>query len=540
MLNCITDFFQYGAIPLDSYSGVYDMRLVALSYMVAVFASYIALDLTGRLRDHNNTKASSLLWLVGGSIAMGAGIWSMHFIGMLSFKITGLNFEYDIYWTGFSLIVAILASLFALFLLKRSVINIVHLIAGGIILGLAIASMHYTGMEGMLITLNIRYLPGLFLLSIIVAIVASEAAIWLALKSNTVIMRLRNRIKFASALVMGVAICGMHYTGMAASVFTPLCTPALTSGTSLDPTILAMSIATVTFMILSIALFASSYKEAINQQQFEHARQLGMAEISASVLHNVGNVLNSVNVSANTLSEQLNTSKINNLEKLVNLLKSHQNDLANFLTTDAQGKKVIDYIDNLSSHQQSEQKKYTDEVNIIIKNISTIRDIISTQQTLSKSAGFESIIIVNELLDECLLITGVELNEQITTVKNYEKFSPVLIDKVKLLQVLINLIRNAKDALLESSNKTKVLTLKSYVRENFIFIEIQDSGIGISPTNLSKIFYYGFTTKRAGHGFGLHTCALVINELGGEISVTSDGVEKGTTFILKLPYIQPK
>lgn len=121
----------------------------------------------------------------------------------------------------------------------------------------------------------------------------------------------------------------MHYTGMAASIFTPLCTPAIVAtnvnaANSLDPTILAMAIAAVTFIILSVAFFASNYKEAMNLQQFEKARQLGMAEISASVLHNVGNVLNSVNVAAQTISERLTNVKSNRLDKLSTLLNEHQ------------------------------------------------------------------------------------------------------------------------------------------------------------------------------------------------------------------------
>src|SRR5688572_11015137 len=151
-------FFQLQALPVGHYTGIYDPRLVILSYLVAVFASYVALDLTGRLRDQNNDETTNRLWLLGGAIAMGAGIWSMHFIGMLSFAIPGLSLRYDVLWTVISLLVAIFASGFALYLLKRSVINVVHLAAGGIILGLAIASMHYTGMAAMLITLNIRYL----------------------------------------------------------------------------------------------------------------------------------------------------------------------------------------------------------------------------------------------------------------------------------------------------------------------------------------------------------------------------------------------
>ncbi len=541
MLCQIPGFFQSFPLPINRYIGGYDTYLIGLSYVVAVFASYIALDLVGRLRDKNNTKASSMLWLLGGAIAMGAGIWSMHFIGMLSFRIPGLSLQYDLFWTLISLLVAILASGFALYLLKISVINVVHLIGGGVILGLAIASMHYTGMEGMLITLNIRYLPSLFLLSIIIAILASEAAIWLALKSNKVIMRHRNRMKFCSAIIMGIAICGMHYTGMAASIFTPLCSPTLTPvGGTLDPTILAMTIAAVTLVILGVAFFASNYKEALNLQQYEQARQLGMAEISASVLHNVGNVLNSVNVSANTIAEKIVSSQSNNLDKLANLLNEHKTDLSAFLTTDPRGMKVLDYINNLAKYQQNEQQKLSDEIKIVIKHISTIRDIISTQQTLSKTAEMENIVLINDVLDEAMLVSGLDLKKDIKIEKNYKKMSSCLVDKVKLLQVLVNLLCNAKDALHQSSQDNKTISISTSLENNTILIEVRDNGIGIEPSTMNKIFYYGYTTKESGHGFGLHTSALVMHELGGDIQVKSEGLGKGAVFTLSLPFKQPK
>jgi len=537
MLQSLSDYFQFQPLPVDQYIGSYDIRLVILSYIVAVFASYIALDMTGRLRDRNNTRIGSLLWLLGGAIAMGAGIWSMHFIGMLSFHIPGLSLQYDLFWTGLSLFVAIFISGFALYLLKRSIINVIHLIAGGIIMGLGIASMHYTGMEGMLITLNVRYLPSLFLLSVIIAIVASEAAIWLALKSNRVIMRLRSRVKFGSAIIMGIAITGMHYTGMAASIFTPLCVPSYTQPDSLDPTILSMSIATVTLMILSVAFFASNYKDAINQQQYEQARQLGMAEISASVLHNVGNVLNSVNVSAHTISEKISSS--NNLDKLCELLNEHKHDLSNFLTHDPRGLKVLDYINTLAKYQKNEHVKLSDEINSVIKYIATIKEIISAQQTLSKTKEMDYIISINELLDETLLVNGLELKGDIHVIKHYGQIPSTVVDKVKLLQVLVNLIRNAKDALNQSTNNNKVITVTSSIMNNKIIINIKDNGIGISPKNLQNIFYYGFTTKETGHGFGLHASALVMHELGGDIEVESEGHEKGAIFTLTLPYKRP-
>lgn len=384
-----TDFFQQNALPSNQLQGIYDLKLIVLSFLVASMVSYVALDLTGRLRDHNNTKKDEMLWLFGGAIAMGSGIWSMHFIGMLSFTIPGLVLEYDFFWTMLSLFVAILASCFALFLLKRSIINLIHFIAGALILGLAIASMHYTGMTAMLISLNISYLPMLFSISILVAISASAAAIWLALKSNTVVLRVRNRVKALSAITMGIAICGMHYTAMAASVFTPLCLPAISNYRGLDPTILSIIIAGVTIVILGIAFFVSSYKESKNLIQFEKARQLGMAEISASVLHNVGNVLNSISVSMDTLKATKKKSPLKNITKLAGLFQTHKEDLSQFLTIDPQGKHVVSYLDELAKLWEKEQESEVIELSEITKNIGLIKDIISTQQDVIKANDFE-------------------------------------------------------------------------------------------------------------------------------------------------------
>lgn len=178
-------------------------------------------------------------------------------------------------------------------------------------------------------------------------------------------------------------------------------------------------------------------------------------------------------------------------------------------------------------------------MNIIIKNITVIMDIISAHQTLSKATGFEDICSINELINEALLISGLEIKKEITIEKQYGNLSPIKIDRVKILQILVNLIKNAKDALLSSVNLNKVLTITTSVVGDQIKIDVMDNGIGILPKNLDKIFFHGFTTKETGHGFGLHTTALAINELGGSIDVTSDGLEKGATFTIYVPYSKP-
>jgi NO-binding membrane sensor protein with MHYT domain/two-component sensor histidine kinase len=533
----LDNYFQFNSLPPNLLLGSYDLRLVILSYMVAVFASYIALDLTGRLRDIDNTRTENLSWLIGGSIAMGAGIWSMHFIGMLSFNIPGMTLKYDTFWTVVSLIVAVMASGFALFLLKSSVYNLVHLVAGGVILGLAIASMHYTGMAAMLISLDIRYLPNIFFLSILVAIVASEAAIWLALKSNSVVLRLRQQVKAVSAIIMGLAICGMHYTGMFASVFTPLCEVVPNTNEGLDPAILSMIIATLTFAILSVAFYASSYKESISQQKWEQARELGMAEISASVLHNVGNVLNSINVSIDSLKETVNNSPLSSLNNMSALLNEHQHHLGEFITSDERGKHTLEFINELTATYNEEKQIVTAELNELNKNIQFIKDIISTQQTLSKKNVLDQLVRINELLNEAIAIAGLEFDNSIIIDKQYATIALFLIDKTKILQVFVNLLKNAKDALLESSNTEKKIIITTELKgKDVLLIKITDNGIGIAPANLNKIFNFGFTTKEKGHGFGLHASALSVHELGGSIHAHSKGMNEGTTFSIELPY----
>jgi NO-binding membrane sensor protein with MHYT domain len=537
----IAEIFQTLPIPADNLKGSYDFSLVVLSVLTAISASYIALDLTGRIRDVSNTARATMLWLIGGALAMGSGIWAMHFIGMLSFSIPGLSLHYDLFWTGFSLLVAIFASAFALYLLKIDVLKLEFYIAGGVVLGLAIASMHYSGMEAMLISLQIRYLPGLFFVSILIAVVASEAALWFALKSNQVAIRLRNRVKLVSAIIMGIAICGMHYTGMAASVFTPLCATTIAPAEgSLDPSYLGIGVAAVTFVILAIAFLSSNYKESLNQEQFEKSRQLVMAEISASVLHNVGNVLNSVNVSANLVAEKVTNSKLSGIIKLSTLFNDHKSNMAEFFN-DERGVKALEYLTMLGKQWHDEQIDLTNEMARINKNLSLIKEIISTQQELSKTSGYDQIVSVNELIEEALLISGLYQKKDITLVKEFAKLNPITTDKVKILQVFVNLLRNARDAVLESGKANMIITIKTYtINDNRIGIEVTDNGVGIGDKNINKIFSYGYTTKVHGHGFGLHTSALAINAIGGKINITSPGLKEGATVALEIPCTKAK
>lgn len=272
-----SDWFQRLPIPDNAMTGTYSLYLVALSYVIAVLASYVALDLVGRLREEKKPHAK-LYWLFGGAFAMGAGIWSMHFIGMLAF-IMPMPMGYDFSWTSSSLLVAILVSGFALYILREKDRSVVSLVAGGVLIGLGIATMHYMGMQGMKAYVNIRYLPGLFFISIVIAIIAAEAALWLALQSNQAAVSRQFLLKIISALIMGIAICGMHYTGMAAAVFTPLSDDHMAmmmAGEQIRPDLLAVFVAGITGLIISLALTVSTYYKNMilavqNEKEFLNA-----------------------------------------------------------------------------------------------------------------------------------------------------------------------------------------------------------------------------------------------------------------------------
>lgn len=195
----------------------YNLGLVAFSLMIATLASYTALDLADRISLLAYARARQI-WLAGGALAMGFGIWSMHFIGMLSFSLN-IPLGYDLAVTGYSLVIAVLVSWFALYIVTRKDLGVVRLLVGGVLMGLGIASMHYVGMRALLMEPAIDYDPAIFAASIVIAIVASTAALWGAHTLRNTDQRYVMRKRIGTACVMGVAIAGMHYTGMAAANF---------------------------------------------------------------------------------------------------------------------------------------------------------------------------------------------------------------------------------------------------------------------------------------------------------------------------------
>lgn len=272
-----------------------------------------------------------------------------------------------------------------------------------------------------------------------------------------------------------------------------------------------------------------------NEDLVETSRLAGMAEVATGVLHNVGNVLNSVNVSANVVSEKIRRSKTSNLDRVCRLLNANKDNLSAFLTENEKGRQIPTFLEKLAGVLRDERDALLKELAEMRKNVDHIGEIIATQQGYAKVGGTIELIAPTELIDQALNMEDSSLSRHdVDVVKQIEATPPIFVVKNKLLQVLVNLIRNSKQAMLEASPKKLYITARQ-LNEDGVEISVRDTGKGISKENLETIFAHGFTTKKDGHGFGLHSSALAIKEMGGSISAESEGLGKGAMFVVKLP-----
>lgn len=640
----------------------YNQWIVALSYVIAVIASYVALDMASRVSANRGTRMATY-WLAGGAVAMGSGIWSMHFVGMLAFSLP-ISVPYNIPVTLLSLVFAIAASGIALYSISRGIMKRRRLITAGMWMGCGVALMHYTGMFALQIEPRPTYRPALFGLSVVIAVVASIAALWVCfqLKSDTIATAFWK--KSASALVMGIAIWGMHFTAMSAAIFGP---DSICSGTAqtIDNRWLATTVALCTFVFLAATLLISLvdakmsehrttleaqserfFNQSLNlicicgpdgrllrlnpagrdmlgysngeilalpfsavihaedrpaieaamqklpkgkaalslegrclcadgssksflwniatseagsgfyatghditerklaerelartyQRLMEVSREAGMSEIATGVLHNVGNVLNSVNVSAALVVDLLRQSKIEALAKICTMLDQHRSDLGEFIVADPRGKLIPEYLGSLAESLSLERDQTMSELQNLQKNIQHIKDIVAMQQSYAKHSGVSETVSVPELIEDSLRINADSLaRHDVILTRDFQSKPVMVLEKHKVMQILINLVRNAKFACTESGKARKSITVRTTENENLIRIEVIDNGVGIPPENLTRIFRHGFTTRKGGHGFGLHSGALAAREMGGTLTVKSDGPGLGATFTLELP-----
>lgn len=276
----------------------------------------------------------------------------------------------------------------------------------------------------------------------------------------------------------------------------------------------------------------------LNQKLLVTARRAGMSEVATSILHNIGNILNSSNISLNLLKESLTQPYYDKLFQIVNMIKEHIDTLSVYLSEDSKGKLIPNYLIALTEIISNNHQKNLEEIESIYQDLLHIKDIVSIQQSISGESGIPEKIFIPELIDTALQMSSNPSQDKLIKLnkKNIECLS-IMADKSKLLQILINLIQNAKDAVLCNKNK-KDKTIKFIVddkKSQKIGIEVIDNGMGISPENLGHIFSFGFTTKENGHGFGLHSSALSAQDMGGSLKAESKGLGKGARFILTLP-----
>jgi signal transduction histidine kinase len=266
------------------------------------------------------------------------------------------------------------------------------------------------------------------------------------------------------------------------------------------------------------------------------SRRAGMAEVASGVLHNVGNVMNSVNVGASTARESVRALPVEGLTRAVALLEQNSGRLADYLATDAAGRKLPTYLRTLGITLADEKRAILGNMDQLAEHLEHMKKIIAAQQSYAKVNGVTEVCTLEEIAETALAISEAALrNSNIEIVRSYEKLPPVLVDRHQIMQILVNLVSNAKHALEEMARTDRKLTVAIGKVEGGVRIEVRDNGVGITAENLPKIFRHGFTTKKTGHGFGLHNCANAAQQMDGSLTAYSDGPGKGASFVLRMP-----
>jgi len=243
-----------------------------------------------------------------------------------------------------------------------------------------------------------------------------------------------------------------------------------------------------------------------------------------------------VNVSATLVADALRKSKAGNLDRVATLLESHAADLAEFIATDPQGQNLPGYLRALSTRLAAERNALAAEVNSLHKNIEHIKDIVAMQQNYAHVSGRSERVDIADLVEDTLRMNeGSFSNHNVRAKREFAEAPPIIVEKHKVLQILVNLVRNAKQACDASERPDKTITLRVFQGDGTVKVAVADNGVGIPAENLTKIFNHGFTTKKDGHGFGLHSSANAAREMGGLLVAESEGRGRGAIFTLELP-----
>ena len=660
----------------------YNPWLVALSVIVAILVSYTALRLVERVAGAE--RRAGRLWLLGGASSMGIGIWSMHFIGMLAYSVPPITLRYNLLINIASLLIGMLTSLFALAISSRRDLSLRRLVVSSVIMGSGICGMHYTGMDAVQIMPAITYSRMLVAASIAIAITASFVALWLFFRLRSGESALMRLARAGAAVVMGLAISGMHYTAMAAAMLAPG-SYCYGGGAALDDNWLAVMIGMIALGVVGLtlvttvfdahlesrtrrdamrlaelnaslqhgknlltlateaagiacweldlatrriiwteneieslevagldprehsdALLASFYPEdtaaaeeairaalaqgretcairmrllgtdgavihlqaharlsrdekgrlrrllgvawdvseqvrqeekrlELQLQLREASRHAGMAEVATGVLHSVGNVLNSLGISARMLQSRLRESRVGNVERAAKLIAEQGTRTGEFFTSDPRGRELPGYLRQLGEHLIAENRELCTEAQAVVTHVEHIGKIVAAQQTYARRGGSLEELDIAELLEHALIM-HFSTSAEVVIRRENRGVGRVMADRHKLLQILGNLLSNARDALREREQGPRELTVRLRpASEGSFVIDVEDTGSGIGPESMKQLFEFGFTTKKDGHGFGLHASANLAKEMGGELSARSEGMNRGACFTVRLP-----
>ncbi len=357
----------------------------------------------------------------------------------------------------------------------------------------------------------------------ILAVIAAQ--LWIAFRFSPAAMTLSNFAIAASAVVALVLRLGQA-------------PPASAYPFILSLQLMLAGVALIGYLLASMVRRQARITQDLRDAQsalVRAARDAGRAEIATNVLHNVGNVLNSVNVSAQVVAGRMKASRTQGLSRVAQLLDAHQGDLATYLSQDEKGKLLPAYLGQLAQAVETEQAELTQELQSLVRNIDHIKEVVATQQDYAGASTVLESASLPELVEDAVRLDQHALARAgVTVVREFENVPPAPLDRGQIVQILLNLVSNARHAM-EHTDGARRLTLRVGCDREGLLVSVRDEGEGIPASNLTRIFSHGFTTRPQGHGFGLHGSALAAGAMGGALTAHSEGVGRGATFTLWLP-----
>ena len=280
-------------------------------------------------------------------------------------------------------------------------------------------------------------------------------------------------------------------------------------------------------------------RDAMNRKLIDFSRKVGMADVASGVLHNVGNVLNSLNVSLTLVSERVQGLRIAGLKQAADMMLAHTDDLGAFLSEDPRGRQLPGYLSALSANLEDHQSELMGELRSIGTHVDHIKNIVAAQQSYAGLSDVPEPTDVAGLVDDALTMNA-RTRHDIEVVREYEELPTLVLERHKLVQILVNLIRNAAQslnhrALDRDAGAKKIIVRILRPESGLLRFQIVDNGIGIAAEDFEHVFEHGFTTKPSGHGLGLHTSAIFAKNMGGTLTAESRGTGLGATFTLDIP-----